>query len=485
MKRFLLFLSFVMSMALMLFSCSSSNKQKTEEKKPFVSDKQLFAVKGNVKQLCYGNDGVEVSRVIFDRQGKVIAWYRDIVNPYRVDTRPVSFERDANGRICKIEEQYIYKSYYDDEEPTVMNKQKQLFYNEDGRLWMEKMETETIQYTAYDEHGTPTQYNRILTLADMTRSTISYSEIDDQGNWLNAHHTIYDEEDTPRWTSDEHRTITYYSPVSFADNFAAEATARYQYDLRERDDSLASKVRYYSDRVEEKRAEEERQAEEMQQQGDRIRQAIQGTWDARGELSDGTTVTLAIFVFDGQEGYVFNNKKRTCNYGQLDLVPSSDGGFEMQIKNRVIAYVRVGGSLVSADNFRMVKVSDSVDRPNDLKYYKSAMCATMGNYGIKDQYVFHSLIEHRAYDNDGRSEWTIIERGSNKIEKKFACGLPSEGGTDRRRQTIGIFYYGQDTRTGNQAKITQEYHMDNGKYSFYYYISDDDYWMYNCELMQF
>lgn len=217
-----------------------------------------------------------------------------------------------------------------------------------------------------------------------------------------------------------------------------------------------------------------------------IVQRLTGTWDAYAEANGGK-FAITTLVFNGTSGYMFTQgPTRQAFDGRIRATATSNGNYNIYLDNAFVATYTKSGQLRDKNGQVMKRVSSSTMYPVIITYYMSNTYCTMGDYGIKNQYVYKTLIEHREYDNHGVNTFKIIERGTNRVVHQYKCGNPRQGGTDRVRQTVSIIFSGKDTSDGSPVKVTSAVdYSGNGNYDFYITTSDGECRMYNSTLCCF
>lgn len=215
--------------------------------------------------------------------------------------------------------------------------------------------------------------------------------------------------------------------------------------------------------------------------------SLRGTWEGGGAV-DGVYVVLTVMAFDGSSGWACTNYKGRSTWNPGTLTVNSLGNNEYGIYNdgSLFAKYTSSGNLVDKNGVTMKKVSNDVpSEPFNLTIYFSNTFCEMGEYGIKEQYVYKHLIEQREGVRTGITTFRIFSREKNVLLWEYKCGKAQEGKTDRVRKTTGIQFLGKETHSGEQSKVTMEVDYSSGKYYIYTSSTNSDFLMYNCTLIEF
>ncbi len=244
--------------------------------------------------------------------------------------------------------------------------------------------------------------------------------------------------------------------------------------------------------VREQATEEEFEAVEASLNQDRLNAeslltSLRGTWEGGGTV-DGAYVVLTVMAFDGSSGWAYTNYKGRTIWNPGTLTVNSLGNNEYGIYNdrSLFAKYTSNGNLIDKNGVTMKKVSNDVpSEPFTLSVYFSNTFCEMGEYGIKEQYVYKHLIEQREGVRTGSTTFRIFSREKNVLLWEYKCGKAQEGKTDRLRKTTGIQFLGKETHSGEQSKVTMEVDYTSDKYYIYTSSTNSDFLMYNCTLMEF
>lgn len=215
--------------------------------------------------------------------------------------------------------------------------------------------------------------------------------------------------------------------------------------------------------------------------------SLRGTWEGGGTV-DGTFVVLTLMAFDGTSGWFYTNYKgRTLSSpGTLTVQSLDNKEYNIYSGNSLFAKYTNDGKLIDSNGVIMRRVSNDVPaEPFTIKIYFSNTYSEMGEYGIKEQYVYKHMIEMREGRVSGNTTFRILSRKNNKLLKEYKCGSAQNAKTDRVREAIAIQFMGTETRSGHQAKVTVESNISSGGYQIYTHSTNSDFLMYDCTLMTF
>ena len=214
--------------------------------------------------------------------------------------------------------------------------------------------------------------------------------------------------------------------------------------------------------------------------------SLQGTWEGGGTV-DGTFVVLTVMAFDGSSGWAYTSYKGRTIWHPGTTTVRSLGNNEYGIYNdrSLFAKYTSNGNLIDINGVTMKRIStDMPAEPFTIKTYFSNTFSKMGEYGIKDQYVYKHLIEQREGTISGNTTFRIFSREKNVLLWEYKCGSAQNARTDRVREAIGIQFLGNETHSGEKSKVTMEV-LSNGRYKIYTSSTNSDFLMYDCSLMDF